>query len=406
MKLRCDPPLHLTYCLNVHPGETWEENFAAVREKALRVKQLVGRPGPFGLGLRLGRIAAESLANPNASAEFRAFCDANGLYVFTVNGFPYGPFHGTAVKENVYKPDWRAPERLAYTNQLTDILAALLPEGTRGSISTLPGSYKAWIKTEADVRIMAEHIAEAAFHADNVRDRSGKDITLALEPEPDCFIESTPEAISFFAGPLRNFGVRRLRETHGMAASEADELLARHLGVCFDTSHMAVQFEDLSESLAQLRDAGIRVSKIHLSSALTVRGGVDAASALKAFNENVYLHQTRRKSPSGGVASFPDLLAALESPAGRDDQWRVHFHVPLFFDESGDLRSTRVLLTPRVVELIGSGITEHLEIETYTFGVLPGRLAVKEVTEGIAREYTWVLDHFGFTEPNSYSSSM
>ena len=160
MRIRRDPPLHLTYCLNVHPGETWAENFAAVREKALRVKALVGRPGPFGLGLRLGGIAARTLSAPAAIAEFRAFCDASELYVFTVNGFPYGRFHGTSVKENVYRPDWRQPERLAYTNQLTDILAALLPEGVRGSISTLPGSYKAWIKTRADVRTAAGNIAK------------------------------------------------------------------------------------------------------------------------------------------------------------------------------------------------------------------------------------------------------
>ena len=394
MILRRDPPLHLTYCLNVHPGETWAENFAAVREKALRVKELVGRPGPFGLGLRLGRTAAETLADPAVIAEFRAFCDANELYVFTINGFPYGPFHGTAVKENVYRPDWREPERLAYTNQLTDILAALLPEGTRGSISTLPGSYKEWIKTEADVRTMSENMADAAFHASNVRERTGRDIAIAIEPEPDCFIETTSETIAFFNGPLKSFGIRRLQETHTMTENDAEALLTRHLGVCFDTAHMAVEFEDLATSLSQLRDAGIRVAKIHLSAALSVREGADASTALEAFSEKVYLHQTRRKSPAGATAAFPDLPAALASPAGRDDKWRVHFHVPLFFEESGDLRSTRSLFTPRVIELIDSGITEHVEIETYTFGVLPKALAVADVADGIAREYKWVLEQF------------
>lgn len=393
MKIRSAPPLHLTYCLNVHPGETWEENFAAVREKALRVKALVGRSGPFGLGLRLGRIAAGTLAEPDAIAGFRAFCDANELYVFTVNGFPYGRFHGTAVKENVYRPDWREPERLAYTNQLTDILAALLPEGLRGSISTLPGSYKAWVKTQADVRSMVVNMAEAAFHARDVLARTGKEISIALEPEPDCFLGTTPETVAFFEGPLKEWGSHYLRETHGLRARDADALLSQHLGVCFDTAHMAVEFEDLATSLVQLRDAGVRVSKMHLSSALSVRNGADAASALQSFCENVYLHQTRRKLPGGGIQSFPDLPAALAAPAGPEDLWRVHFHVPLFFEESGDLRSTRSLFTPHVVELIQGGITEHLEIETYTFGVLPDPLAVSDVVEGIAREYHWGLEH-------------
>jgi len=156
---------------------------------------------------------------------------------------------------------------------------------------------------------------------------------------------------------------------------------------------MAVEFEDLAVSLAQLQEAGVGVSKMHLSSALSVREGADAAVALEGFCENVYLHQTRRKSPDGDTASFADLPGALASPGGPDDKWRVHFHVPLFFEESGELRSTHALFTPRVVELIESGITEHLEIETYTFGVLPGPLAIDDVADGIAREYKWVLEH-------------
>lgn len=393
MRIRRDPPLHLTYCLNVHPGETWSENFAAVREKALRVKGLVGRPGPFGLGMRMSRTAADTLADPAAAAEFRAFCDAHDLYVFTVNGFPYGPFHGTAVKENVYRPDWRQPERLAYTNRLTDILALLLPGGVCGSISTLPGSYKAWIKTRDDVRSMVCNLAEAAFHAREVLARTGRDISIALEPEPDCFLETTPETVDFFAGPLMEWGVGHLRAAHGLSAEAAESALRRHIGVCFDTAHMAVEFEDLAAGLARLRGAGIRVSKIHLSSALSLGDGADAPSALAGFCENVYLHQTRRKLPGGGTEVFADLPAALASPANPDDKWRVHFHVPLFFDESGDLRSTRSLFTPSFVKLVESGITEHVEIETYTFGVLPASLAVSDVTDGIAREYRWVLDH-------------
>jgi sugar phosphate isomerase/epimerase len=393
MRIRRNPPLHLTYCLNVHPGETWAENFAAVREKALRVRELVGRPGPFGLGLRLGSMAATALAHPAALAEFRTFCEANNLYVFTVNGFPYGPFHGTPVKDNVYRPDWRQKERLAYTNQLTGIMAALLPEGVQGTISTLPGSYKEWIKTQSDVQSMVENLAEAAWHAQEALARTGREIVIALEPEPDCFLESTPETVSFFTGPLRQFGVTYLEKAHALNAGEADALLARHLGVCFDTSHMAVGFEDLAASLTQLRGAGIRVGKLHLSSALSVREGADAAAALKGFCENVYLHQTRRRAPDGTTRSFPDLPAALAAPAGANDCWRVHFHVPLFLAEAGDLLSTQSLFTPRFAELIKDGITEHLEIETYTFGVLPASLAVRDVTEGIAREYKWVLEH-------------
>ena len=53
------------------------------------------------------------------------------------------------MKENVYLPDWSSTERLVYTNQLFNIISRLTPEGVEGSVSTLPGSFKAF---EADCR--------------------------------------------------------------------------------------------------------------------------------------------------------------------------------------------------------------------------------------------------------------
>jgi sugar phosphate isomerase/epimerase len=393
MRVQSHPPLHLTYCLNVHPGETWDENFAAVRDQALRIKRLVGRPGPFGLGLRLSWAAAQTLAVPARLDAFRAFCRTNDLYVFTINGFPYGRFHGGPVKTNVYRPDWRQRERLDYTKLLTDLLAALLPDGVRGTISTVPGSYKPWITTGADLQALVVNIADAAAHAADTLASTGKSIALALEPEPDCLIENTRETIHFFTGPLREWGIAHLRVQRGMSAEAAEATLARHVGVCFDTVHMAVAFEDLADSLDRLRAAGVPVSKIHLGAALGVRDGADAPAALLNFCEDVYLHQTRRQSPDGSEHAFADLPEALAAPAPPDACWRVHFHVPLFFEGSGDLRSTQSLLTPRFAQLVAAGATEQVEIETYTYGVLPPDLATGDLAESIAREYRWALSH-------------
>ena len=186
MKIQDNPPLHLTYCLNLHPGEAWAENFAAIQTHVLAIRDRVAPGGPFGLGLRLGDRAARELAPATRLAELRDFLAAHGLYAFTVNGFPYGAFHGTAVKENVYRPDWRSAERLDYTVRLAEILAALLPEGVAGSISTVPVSYKDWMKSEADLRPAVENLAECAHRLEELYRRTGKDIALALEPEPDC----------------------------------------------------------------------------------------------------------------------------------------------------------------------------------------------------------------------------
>jgi sugar phosphate isomerase/epimerase len=386
--------------MNVHPGETWDEQFAAVRDHALRIKRLVNRPGPFGLGLRLSWTAAQTLAVPARLDAFGAFCRANDLYVFTINGFPYGRFHDGPVKTDVYRPDWRQRERLDYTNVLTDILAALLPEGVNGSVSTVPGSYKPWITTDADLQSLVANIADAAAHAAATLARTGRSIVIALEPEPDCLIENTPETIAFFTGPLREWGIAHLRRQRGMSAEDAGATLARHVGVCFDTAHLAVAFEDLADSLDRLRAAGVPVSKIHLGAALGVRDGADAPAALRNFCEDVYLHQTRRQSPDGSERAFADLPEALAAPGAADERWRVHFHVPLFFEGRGDLLSTRSLLAPRFVQRVASGATEHLEIETYTYGVLPADLAAGDLAESIAREYRWVLSHLPCVPPS------
>ncbi len=400
MKLQKNPPLHLTYCMNVHPGESWKEQFAAVRDEALKVKRLVGRPGLFGLGLRVSWRAAQTLAVPARLEEFREFCSFHDLYVFTINGFPYGSFHGASVKADVYRPDWRNRERLDYTNLLTDILAAMLPNGVSGSISTVPGSYKTWIETGADVRAMARNIAEAAMHAAQAEKRTGKSIAIALEPEPDGFIENTDEAIEFFKGPLADYGGARLRSAHGLSATDAQAVLARHVGMCVDTAHMTVAFENPAESLATLRDAGVSVSKVHLGSSLRVPAGADARSLLKSFCEDVYLHQTRRRSADGAIHAFADLSDALAVPANSGDEWRVHFHVPLDFEGRGGLCSTRFLLTRKFAELVMGGVTEHVEIETYTYGVLPADMVPESISKGIAREYRWALSRlFGSSLP-------
>jgi hypothetical protein len=143
---------HLGYCTNIHPGESWDEIRANLGRYVPEVKRRVSPDAPFGLGLRLSCLAARQLAGPESLAEFADFLRRESLYVFTINGFPYGPFHGTRVKEDVYLPDWRDEERLEYTNLLADLLAQWVPAGTAsgGSISTVPGAFRAATRGTTD----------------------------------------------------------------------------------------------------------------------------------------------------------------------------------------------------------------------------------------------------------------
>ncbi len=394
MRIQDHPPLHLTYCLNVHPGESWAENFQAIRGKALAVRDRVAPAGvPFGLGLRLSRRAADELAAETVIDEFREFLAANGLYVFTVNGFPYGPFHGTAVKQDVYRPDWRDVERRDYTMTLAEVLRRLLPEGVGGSISTVPGSYKAWARSEGDAAAMAANLCDVAARLDAIRQESGRWIVLALEPEPDCSIETTEEAVRFFEGPLRGEGRRRIERAHGRSASDAEEIVRRHVGVCLDLAHAAVEFEDPLESLRRFEAAGIVVGKVQLSAALAAEPTPEALARLREFRDPVYLHQVKVRRPDGRIEGHPDLPNALDCPGAQaaGAEWRVHFHVPLFCDRYGPLRSTAALPGPEFWRRLRAGACPHLEIETYTFAVLPEGLRSADVVENVVREYAWAM---------------
>jgi sugar phosphate isomerase/epimerase len=370
MLIQSQPPLHLTYCLNIHPGETWAENFASIREKALRVKERVAPDQPFGLGLRLSRHTADSLASGKRRADVRKFFDDHGLYVFTINGFPYGQFHGARVKENVYAPDWRTPERRDYTNLLADILADFLPGGVNGSISTVPVSFKPWIVNESDLKSAIANLTACAEHL------ADTNICLALEPEPGCYLETTEETIRFLAEHVPDSARRRI-------------------GVCFDTCHAAVQFENVAQSLQRYLDAGIRVAKVQLSAAVE-----ETPEGLKRFEDAVYLHQTKAKRRDGSFQYWNDLPEAVAAVSDRrfaGDQRsplqtiRSHFHVPLFA-----ANSTAAELTPEFFKLLRQGATEHLEIETYTFDVLPPELRAADVVDHIVREYEWVMKNLSF----------
>jgi sugar phosphate isomerase/epimerase len=360
---------HLTYCTNIHAGESWAEVLANIERHVVAVKQRVAPDEPFGVGLRLSARAAAELAAGDALARFEQLLAAQRLYVFTINGFPYGPFHGTPVKDAVYRPDWTEPERVAYTNQLADLLARLLPDGVPGTISTVPGCFRARV-LGGTARTIADHLARCAAHLADLEASTGKRITLALEPEPCCSIETLAEAVDFFA-------------------ERVDD--RRHLGVCLDTCHAAVEFEQLAPALDALRTAGIAIAKVQLSAGLAVTPVDDAArAALARYTEDVYLHQVVARR-GHRLQRYVDLPEALADPA-HADEWRIHFHVPIFRAELGPFTSTQPFLGDVLATHRREPITSHFEVETYTWDVLPPELRDEPIADAVARELRWVLD--------------
>lgn len=383
--MQLDGNLHLAYSTNIHRGNSWEETFAGLRDYTLRVKKEVC-PGdePFGIGLRLSNEASLELMDRDRLTQFRRWLDANHCYVFTINGFPFGNFHGTRVKEQVYVPDWQSPERLDYTKRLFDLLVEILPKGMEGSVSTLPGSFKPFIKDNSEVKAIKSNLIECAQYIEKLSEEHDLDLHLGLEPEPFGYLETTQETIDFFKGFA--FFVPNL------------DLIERRIGVNYDTCHMAIQFENAVESLTALVKNKIRISKVHLSSALNVVPTESARKALQEFVDPVYLHQVVSRDPLGTITRWEDLDQALEVPADAstdESEWRIHFHVPLYAKPENGMATTIEHLE-ETLDFVAKhpSACHHFEFETYTWEVLPTHLRTDSVVDQLIAEYKWCLQAF------------
>ena len=379
----------LSYCTNVHQAETLAGIWESLALHAVPLKRKTSPNAPLGVGLYLPAAAAEPLANrPESAEDFRAFLARECLAVETVNAFPYGGFHAGRVKDTVYRPDWTTARRLEFTLDAGKALASLLPAKGTGSVSTLPGSWKAWGQDGDRLEKMAANLLAAAEAFRVIREETGKTLTLCLEPEPGCTLETTAEAVTFFK--------ERLYRTR------SEETARRHLGICLDTCHLAVQFEDLTDSIRLLTQSGIRIGKAQLSSALAVRhpgNHPEAASALRGFEEERWLHQVVARTGSS-LRRIPDLplLDTVSEEWLKADEWRCHFHVPLDRPEFPPLLTTQAELKAALPALLALPEPPHMEIETYTWSVLPESQRPKDaegLVEGLAREFAWVKAQFG-----------
>ncbi|NHZ41624.1 metabolite traffic protein EboE [Massilia aquatica] len=388
---------HLSYCTNIHPGESWDEIGAALDRYIPQVRARLAQsghapPGPFGIGLRLSAAAAASLSEAPALRAFQQQLARLDAYVFTINAFPFGAFHGGRVKEQVYQPDWRHAQRLDFTLHAAHILAQLLPVGVEGSISTVPGAFGD-AGEQAGAPIAANLIGAVAQLAALER-ASGKRIVLALEPEPACLLESVDDVLAFFAahlsGPAAN---ARLAALAGCDEAAAQVLLRRHLGVCFDVCHAAVGFEDPLAALARLHQAGIAVPKIQLSCAVRIaRMHAGLAEAVARLDDGVYLHQVSVRGAQ--LRRYTDLPQALQAfrRGEAEGEWRIHCHVPVLAGADGELASTDEQLRAVLGALGGMARLPHLEVETYTWDVLPAAYRGGPKAHAIARELAAVID--------------
>jgi hypothetical protein len=380
---------HLTYSTLVHPADNWDQLWTSLNTYLPRVKARVSPDAPFGVCIRLAAPTAELLAASAAErAKLKRFLADHDLYVYTVNAFPYGAFKGTIVKEQVYEPDWRTEARTQYTLNVADILADITRAEISPSIQTAPLGFKPNVTGPDVIASYTEHVLRVAAHLVQLEARTGRTVTLAIEPEPHCFLETTDETVAYFTGHLyTGAAAGRLAQLAAIPLSEAHVALRRHIGIVFDIGHQAVGFEHIPTSLQTLVDASVPIFKLQEVAAMHIpevtQEAVDALAQ--------YVTQTVEKK-DGHLTKFlnvEDAFAAWKTDPG-PREWRIHFHVPVFLEDLGAFRTTRFALEEALAFHKATPLSRQLEIETYTWDVLPDHLKTGDIVDYVCREIEWV----------------
>ena len=229
-----------------------------------------------------------------------------------------------------------------------------------------------------------QHLLEVVEVLDQIAKKTGKVIHIDIEPEPDGLLSNHTDFVHWYEEVL-------------LPSGDAS-LIRKHVQLCFDICHYGVSFDEPEASIAELKAKNIPVGKIQISSALRIdlRDQEEAKiEELKRYREPVYLHQVKALRKKGTYEEFKDLDEAFDAYQPETyDEWRVHFHVPLFLENYGLLGSTQKEIRETLSIQKSNPFTKHMEIETYTWGVLPAAFQVP-IADSISREIKTIQELLG-----------
>ena len=387
---------HLTYSTLVHPGDNWTEMKHSLQTYVPEVKRRFSPNASFGISLRLANASVQELkSNPIERIWLKNFLLEQDLYIFTVNAFPYGPFKGQRVKEQVYEPDWTTELRTKYTMDIADILAEVTRLEDEPTIQTAPLAFRKNVTSSEFISNFNENIYRVVGHLMCLEKTTGHRVKLAIEPEPACYLETIPETVEFFKKDIYSlFAAERVSAHSHQPLAEVFGGIRRHLGLVLDICHQSVQFEDIAEDIRLLADAGIPIFKLQAAAALKVDLVTpEIVEELKKYTGTIYLSQTTelRNGEITRYLNLEDAIVAWERDPG-PREWRTHFHVPVFLVDLGPFQTTRGGIDAALQVHAKTPISTHLEIETYTWDVLPDHLKTGDITEYVVRELEYVRD--------------
>ena len=401
MKLGSYKQFDLTYCSNIYSGDTWQEIFLNLKENIPKLSTKLSQNEAFGIGLRLSNNAASELLENNNLLIFEQWLNNNNYYIATINGFVYGDFYKTNIKEKVYQPDWTTIERINFNFKLIEILRRLDATQKDVGFSTSPLGYK----FSQDINnkklfndLVVYHLFSLVKKLIQINQEQGKTIHIDFEPEADCRLENIEDIIDFFEKFLLVDLASKLAQELNISLTKAKNHILKHIRICYDICHQAVQFEDHIKNFEKLNNYGIEIGKIQLSSALEIRVQKNKLDNLKKdlnkFRDNIYLHQVVIKKLDSSFIKYRDVPEALEKFEDINESlWRIHYHLPIFAENYNNFFTTSKEIKTIINVIKYSSIVSCLEIETYTWEILPEALKL-DLISSIVREYEWIIKQF------------
>jgi hypothetical protein len=371
---------NLSYCLNAFDfSGDWKMSLNRVDSifSKVREKSLISSKEMLGLGFWTSSNFLKLMQCDENIGYLQKFLKSRNYFISTVNAFPYGVFHNQPVKDKVYLPNWLNEKRVEFTIKAAVFLQKFLPENGIGSISTLPGAYKLHIKS-SDHKIMkqiADNLEKVAESLAYIYEATGKKIRLGVEMEPDCIWETPEEFVGFYNNYLSAF-----------------KYAPEYIGVCYDTCHQELIESTPGAGLRIFLNNDIPIVKIQLSAALEIQN-IEFFKNIKNFDEHVYLHQTRIFNNHGEISEKFIDIPCLKTMSEEDAILKCHFHLPIFWDEKGKFFASARKELLKTLDFLkkNPNICQDIEIETYTYNVLPDCINNNDITSAVVNEYKWVM---------------
>jgi hypothetical protein len=379
----------LSYCTNIHFGESWEEVFYILKFHSRKLRNAFLKMDQFGIGLRLSNSSIINLSKSSFFFDFLFWLKINNFYIKSVNGFPYSFFGSNYIKDNVYLPDWSNFKRYIYSRRIIILFSNFLNKNNFGGISTLPLSYKYFFCNYSYNNLYIKSIKylySLLILLNDIYVNNKIFIHLDIEPEPDCVVSNTLDYINFFKKWLLD------RIILYFLKKKIHMFILNYFRICFDICHSSVEFESICQSFNSIFLFNIKFGKFQISSSLKIdKMNFYNSYVFSYLPETPYIHQVYGKTFYDNIITYKDIsLAHILLYKKKIVEYRIHYHVPIFFDKYEIFESTQQYIIEFFKLLKKRNAFYIFEIETYTFDILPCYLKLN-ILYSLKREYDWVI---------------